>query len=172
MPVIVDEIGKVVERMRGSGETPYYLYGHRLEIANRLLEKDKDKVLQFKKYPLVALRQDIDEQYSNGMVTYNLNIAILEFTDKNYTSEQRYEKVFKPILYPLYAKFFIALRQSGFMWPGWQDMPPHVKIDRPFWGVAQQDKNVRSIFADPLDAIEIVNLKISKRLCNEKILTL
>jgi hypothetical protein len=165
MPVIVDEIGEVVARMRGTGDIPYYLYGHRLEIANRLIEKDKDRVAMLQKYPLVALRQDIEEQYSNGIVTYTLNMAILEYTDKNYTAEQRYANVFKPILYPLYELLIKSLRES-FFWPAWQNVPPHTKIDRPFWGVAQQEKNTKPIFNDPLDAIELVSLKISKRICN------
>lgn len=165
--IVVEKIGKVVQRMRDKDMSPYYMFGHRLEIANQLLQKDKDNVYMHQKYPLVALRQDFEEQVSNGLLTCTLNLAIIDFTDKNYTAEQRYENVFKPVLYPLYAKFIIALRQEGFMWPGWQNAPPHTKIDRPFWGIAQQEKNVKNIFNDPIDAIEILNLKLSLTPCYE-----
>ncbi|GIV35399.1 MAG: hypothetical protein KatS3mg031_2934 [Chitinophagales bacterium] len=165
MTPLVEKFEQVVARMRGSNQFPYYMYGHRLEIANRLLEKDQDKVQKYQKYPLVALRQDFEEQHSNGIVTYVLNLAILEYTDKNYTAEQRYENVFKPILYPLYEGLIIAMRQSGFFWPGFMGIPPHTKIDRPYWGVQFSEKNARNIFNDPLDAIEIVNLKVNLKSC-------
>jgi hypothetical protein len=159
---IVDEIGSVVDSMRGDGETPYYIYGNRLEISNRLLEKDKDKVFKHQKYPLIALRMDIPETMANGVYSYSLNIAILDFTDQNYTASERYEKVFKPVLYPLYESFIVHLKRAGFMWPGNQKFPPHTKIDRPFWGLSSSEKNVKNLFNDPLDAIELIDLKISK----------
>lgn len=165
MKPVVEKIGEVVERMGKCHGEVYYLFGHRMEIARRLLEKDKDKVYMHKKYPLVALRQDFEEVIGNGMVSYTLNLAIIEFTDKNYTAEQRYENVFKPKLYPLYSTFITALRQSGFMWAGWQNSPPHTKIDRPFWGVQNSEGNQRNLFADPIDAIEIINLKINLNNC-------
>jgi hypothetical protein len=66
------------------------------------------------------------------------------------------------------------LYKSGlFFWDGKDDqiMPEHTKIDRPFWGVdgevnqTGQKKNTRHIFNnDPLDCIEIVNLKLSQHL--------
>jgi hypothetical protein len=135
-----------------------YLHGHRLEIANMLIEQDKHKA---DKYPLIALRQDFEETIVGKMHQYSLNLAILEYTDRNYTAEQRYVNVFKPILYPIYSAFFIALRKKGFYWSGWLNMPPHTKIDRPFWGVSQTNRNIEQIFTDPLDAIEIINLKIN-----------
>lgn len=166
MNYIVDDIGKVVEAMRGVGETPYYMYGNRREIAGRLLQKDKDKVLQYKKYPLIALRLDIPEEKKDGMIHYTLNLAILTMTDKNYTAEERYQQVLKPILYPLYKSFLQHLEKSGlFMWEGELDEPEHTKIDRLFWGTYNQIKgDSESIFADPIDAIEIIDLKINQRI--------
>lgn len=160
MKPLVERMQEVVDRMSREREI-FYLFGHRLEIANRLLEKDKDSHFMHRKYPLLALRQDFEERISNGVISYNLNLAIIEYTDKNYTAEDRYKHVFKPVLYPLYSSFINALRQSGFMWNGWQNAPPHTKIDRPFWGVAQGDKNVKNIFSDPIDAVEIVDLRIN-----------
>lgn len=165
MNVIVDDIQAVVELMRTiSGlETPYYLYGHQSEIALRLLQKDKSPSKKTQKYPLVALRLDTEEQFEDGMWKFNLNLAILDWTDKKYSAEQRYTNIFKPILYPLYEEFMIALRDSNlFTWEGDQRYPPHTKIDRPFWGTVVGENNERYIFNDPLDAIEILDLKISK----------
>jgi len=185
MTYIVDDIGTVVEAMRpldvsygqdlldymaakqantGLTDAPFYMYGHRLEIANRLLEKDADKTNKFKKYPLIALRMDIAETVRGNVVDYNLNIAILSYTDSNYNAEERYTNIFRPVLYPLYERFFEELKASGlFMWTGNQAKPLHTKFDRPFWGTPSAEANQKQIFNDPLDAIEIIDLKISSR---------
>lgn len=166
-PVVYD-IGRVVNAMRDpdseTPDVPYYMYGHRLEIANRLILKDKDKDEKNRKYPLVALRLDIAERVMGDMIHYKLNLAILAFTKMNYNAEQRYEFVFEPILKPLYEKFLTALRTTHiFTWPAQYRDPLHTKIDRLYYGVSELERNVKHIFNDPLDAIEIVDLEISKR---------
>lgn len=167
---IVDDIGSVVAAMRPFGTvnptlTPYYMYGHRLEIAARLSEKDKDSVYKYQKYPLVALRLDTPEVEHDGVIDYNLNIVIVEFTKKNYNAEERYVNVIKPILYPLYNLFIKKLIESGlFMWGPGLKTPPHTKIDRPYWGTAGPEGNIKSIFNDELDGIELMNLKISREI--------
>lgn len=152
--------------MRVSGElTPYYEYGHRLEIANMLTEKEKTQY-KYNRYPLIALRLDILERdTSKGMMEYRLNMAIMTMTDHNYNAKQRYDKVFIPVLYPLYERFFKALKKSGiFTWPGHQEKPEHAPIDRLYWGTQFSEGNVKNIFNDPIDAIELLDLKLNKRI--------
>ncbi len=177
MIYLVDEIEAVVVAMRSdpqviallndvaiNGQFPFYKYGHRLEIVNSLLEKDKDKVYKYQKYPLIALRMDFDE-VPGPLWDFTLNIAIVMLTDKNYSSQQRYERVFKPILYPLYEAFLRQLKDVGhFYWEGESlIIPPHTKTDRLFYGTTGAEGNDAYLFNDPLDAIELTNLKISKR---------
>lgn len=184
MNYIVDEIESVVARTRerwlamdntqilmsnevitmdGENGPPYYMYGHRKEIANRLNLKGKDSTEKFKKYPLIALRLDIPERVVGKVSHYTLNLAIIHATKIKYLAEDRYTNVFKPILYPIYELFFEELRNSGgFWWTGNQDRPEHTKIDRPYYGTPNTEGNSKSIFTDPLDAIEIVDLRISK----------
>ena len=178
-PVIVDEIESVVDLVRENStdltfdETfsgpgaPFFMPGHLREIANNLLDMDEDKVAKYRKYPLFALNTDIQELVEGGIVSYNLNIAILAYTDPNYTTRERLEKVFKATLYPLYDRFMEQLEIQGFFWEGEFESFPHTKIDRFFWGTEQRlngnhNANVGYPFNDPLDAIEIVNLKIKK----------
>lgn len=160
MIVVVDYIGAVVEAMRAQlSNTPYYLYGHRVEINTRLLDKPQ-RVDE--KYPLVALRLDIPERVSSLGMEVELNIAIMTYTNESYTAKQRYDNVFRPILYPLYEDFISQLRISGkFSWQNFHEPPPHTKIDRPFWGTQNSEGNTANFFSDPLDAIEIINLKIT-----------
>jgi hypothetical protein len=198
-PIIVDDIGTVVARMRPVGikygrpmveymarignpevvfdETfdytfqnanmvlmPFYMYGHRMEINKRLLDKDKDKVYKYQKYPLIALRLDIPETVDKGIWSYSLNVLIMNFTDKKWNAEERYEHIFKPVLYPLYQRFLQEIADCGlFQWEGNLLTPDHTKIDRPFWGTASDEGNVKHIFDDPIDAIEIQGLKLLRQ---------
>ena len=192
MNYVVDDIGTVVAMLRGldkikynlplygqpmldyldaQGATdanialmPFYDYGHRREIAQRLTEKDSaDAPFKYQKYPLIALRLDTEEDHSDGVIRYNLNLAIIASTEVTYSAGQRYEKVFKPVLYPIYEQFLKALGDSGlFWWDANRDEPPHTKVDRLFWGTAGAEGNESKIFNDNLDAIEILNLRINQ----------
>jgi hypothetical protein len=169
MVIIADDIAAVVASMRrpiidpkakGAG-SPYFMFGHRREIDRRLLEKNEDKVFKYQKYPLIALAAPITERLVGNVIECQLNIAILAFTDKNYNAEERLNKVFKPILYPLYELFLERVKDSGlFMWDGEQDQPEHDKIDRFYYGTQFSEGTETSIFTDPLDAIELVNLRL------------
>lgn len=139
---------------------PYYLFGHRLDIDRRLTEKDKDSIFMFQKYPLIALRlpiiQDINETDVNEI---SANMAVFGFTDKNFTSEERYENVIKPVLHPLYEQLLEALRNSSYI-SGLGTLP-HRRVDRLFWGTETKEGNVKYLFSDPLDAIELIDLKLN-----------
>lgn len=180
MNYVVDDIGAVIALVRSadfddsfdssfSSGFPFYLYGHRQEIANRLLAKDKDRSTKDKKYPAIFLKLDTEEEIKNGFQFYNLNLVIVQFTKANYNAEERYANVLKPVLYPLYEMFLKKLGDSGlFVWEAPPDgdakFPPHTKIDRPYYGTPSEETNVKRIFNDPLDAVEIVNLKIQSQI--------
>jgi hypothetical protein len=156
------DIKQVVESMQVGGK-PYYEFGHRLEIADLLLKKNNNQ-FKYNKYPLIALRLDVEEDIKAGLVDVSLNIAILTATDKNYTAQQRYDNVIIPVLFPLYKAFMKALNQSSIFY--WKDMsgdPPHKRIDRPYWGTQFMEGNEKNIFNDPIDAIEILNLQMTKK---------
>jgi len=138
---------------------PFYMYGHRREISNRLLEKDADDVYKYQKYPLIALRLPISEDVQQGSITQvSLNIAILDFTEKTYTSEQRYDNIIIPVLTPLYNQFIEKLDRSGNILNN--GTFEHNKIDRLFYGIDALEGNTAYIFNDPLDGIEIVDLNL------------
>jgi hypothetical protein len=170
MTPVVYDFERIVEIMRtlkpvdADPEKPYYMYGHRREIANTLTLMENNQ-LQYTRYPLVALRLDIVEQVQNDLLEVNLNIAILTLTKENYNAAERYANVIVPVLYPLYEKLMSAIKRSGiYFWPGLSKYPPHTKIERPYWGTQFQEGNAANIFNDPIDAIEILDLKINKRI--------
>jgi hypothetical protein len=178
MIYIVEDIGRVVQSMRngggfdeyfepqfehGTNGAPFYMYGHRMEIADRLSQKNIDPIKKNRKYPLVALKLDIAETIIGDVHEFRLNLVIATYSDAKRNAEERMVATFKPTLYPLYEEFFTQFIASGmFMWDGDQSKPPHIKIDRPYWGTESKEANVKNIFNDPVDAIEIVDLRVRR----------
>lgn len=184
MNYIVDDIETVVDQMSTGrywakefdkffrGNPCQYLFGHRLEITNRLLKQQQNKDLKEQRYPLIALFLDVEEPVIGNVISYKLNLVIVAKTNPNDTTEARYEdnKPFKSVLYPLYYAFMKSLSDSGlFMYPQVADIPKHSKIDRPFWGKAVTEElgikqTEANIFNDYLDAIQIKNLEVNQKL--------
>jgi hypothetical protein len=162
---ITEDIGTIVTAMKNDGIDVHYLAGHRLEISSRLDKMVKNPEKKYEKYPLIAF----NEQYKTipvrrgTVIDWTLNIAILAKTKKEYYSEDRETNVFKPTLDPLYDSFIEYLVKSGlFFWTGRQAAPPHRPVKRKYFGITSPEGNVRYIFNDPLDAIELVDLKVSQ----------
>lgn len=132
-------------------------HGHYKEMSTTLARKEDDPSLFNKKYPLVALFEDIREVETSGVTECSLTIVICFSTQSDYRSKDRYDKVITPILEPIYKEFKEQLllhpRLIGY------DIP-NKKVNRPYWGVEEKNGNVANIFPDVLDAIEISNLKL------------
>lgn len=162
----IEPIDSILTRYpKGTGQ-PYFMAGHMLEITNRLINKTADMEEKYKKYPLIILHQDVAIPTVGDVAQCNFNIIIVAQTLKFKNAEQRVEEVFKPVLYPLYDALIATIIASGeFMWPGEQTRPPHTPIDRPYYGFQSGDRNIKNKMTDPLDAIEILNLKLNKVIC-------
>ena len=160
--IVIDAFKEVAAQVNDShsGDV-YFMYGHRKEVNQRLLEKSEDKVYKYQKYPLIVLNMPFSEDISSDrVIELSLNLAVMDYTDTTYISEERYEKVFAPILEPIYELLLDKIENSGeFMNIG---KPEHTRIDRLFWGT----EGGQQTFSDPLDAIELLNLKL--KLLNTK----
>ena len=148
-------------------EEPYYLYGHPLDINNVLTQKSNNQEFKYKKYPLVALLQDFTETHGSFSYFYTASpkIIIVNSTDRNYNSEQRYENVFKITLYPIYEYLIKKILDSRLIDATIIEQLPHSKTDRLYWGKVGIQGNTGKIFNDYLDCIEIdfTDLKIIRQ---------
>lgn len=160
MRPVSKDIEEVVKLMRDIESGPPYFYaGHRLSIGNILTNRSINNSQQ--SFPFVALRLGTPFTMVDGYPSYKLNILIATDTKKDIRETKRVDQKFIPTLYPLYDSFFKSLRDSGlFRWAGYQKMPDHIAAERFFLGVQGQEKNERNIFPEPIDAIEIMDLKI------------
>lgn len=184
MRYIVDDIGAVVQRVlddpnvadlfpsdtswkkSDANTVPFYMYGHMVEIAKRLTKKDGSADGKEQKYPLFILLMDIKEHVENLTTYPNITILIVTSTRQEYIVPERMQKVFKPVLYPLYESFLKQLKDSGlFLWEKNLISPERNKTDHPFWGKPKLEKNEALPLNDTLDCIEleIFNLKSTNR---------
>jgi hypothetical protein len=169
----VDVFGSVVDDVQAlydptNEEKPYYMYGHILDVLKRLTIKDTDDTEKLKKYPLIVLIQDFEEVKSEwGKYEYilpEIKVVIVTDTSQNYTSDKRYTKSFKPILYPIWNNLLTSMAKSNYIDVVSPDHIEYSKFDRVFWGKEAVFGVDGSPFNDYLDAIEIrfKNLQIIK----------
>lgn len=172
--IIVDVFGDIVSKVSASltaqlrdfdqGITGvHYLHGHPMEIIETLSQKAKSNVHKWKKYPLVALFQDFPERkFSEPGIESepSLHLIIARATAPTYKADQRYEKNFKPVLYPIYVELLNQISISKVFMTYGTSQIPHVKIDRLYWGREGLYGNEGNAFNDWVDCIEIRDLKL------------
>jgi len=147
-----------------TAKAPFFDFGDRIEINSRLVNM-KSEPYRYWKYPLIMLRLPYgDRQLNSGLHQFNLNVLIVMYTDKSYNSRQRYNNVIVPVLEPLFESFLKHVRLSGLF--SVSGAIEHTRVDRLFWGSSDrpQDRmqgNIASVFSDPLDAIELIDLKLN-----------
>lgn len=174
---LVDVFEEVVSDVRlnydtENNEEPYFEHGHPLEILRLLTEKDDNDNWKYKKYPLIALFQDFKEIKgdSTGIIMeVSPRLIIVEETKQEFDPGDRYDEVFKPILYPIYEQLLESMADSVFFDIGGKENIKHDKWDRLFWGKEGLQGPEGLIFNDYLDAIDITfrGLKVfRKQSCN------
>lgn len=141
-----------------------YIFGHPIEIANILTEKDQNSNYKYKKYPCLCLFTGIDEEIGNFEPNCksfnNIFLAIITDTKPSYSTSQRKELKFKKILEPIYFLLFNKLENCKYTY---KLIKPesrvfqHVKHNVYFYGSEGKEQNILNSFAD---AIEIKNLQL------------
>lgn len=139
-------------------EKPYYHYGHLDEIARQLTLRDENQTLKFKKYPLIALFMDIEEEKSDNPLiesVINPTLIIANRTNGMYTTAERETNVFIPILEPIYELLLDEMANSTALATTIKDVIPHNKTNRYYWGSSTAEGNTEVYFNDYIDAIEL-----------------
>ena len=167
-PYIHEVMRDVVSEVKTSLELPVltFMYGTITELINELHSMSLNATAAKKKYPLVWLPMDVKETYNNDYTfSVSLRLIICHATDSNYTTAQRYEHSFKPILQPIYEELFRQLPLNSDIADASEFMIDHVKTDRVHWGksalISQDGQGL-----DYVDAIEIENLVLNLKFKN------
>ena len=149
-----------------TGESLLFDHGHMVEVSGKLARKNQKK----QKYPLVILVEDFDHDIYAGMMHLNLRLFIVNYnSDLVMDSPARWQGVVTNRLLPMYEEFMKQISANGFSWdktetPGTR--PPHTMTVRTKFGVwlkefGEGNGTFKKVFNDPLDAIEINDLKIN-----------
>lgn len=162
---IVEEMEAIVAKVNTAlsdanfGTLPvYYMYGHPKEIAIRLQELTNSPSEAHKKFPLIILFTDItiDKSLIGFYGSTSLRMLIANFTLPEYTSVQRTEINFKPILHPIKKELLNQIdRHSLFTY---EDELTYKETDMYYYGSRINDKN---IFNDHIDAIELRDIQLN-----------
>lgn len=140
----------------------HYQFGHPKMVIEELIKLHKPQANQYKKYPLIAVFEDVPERpVASNVATISPRIVIAWQTQQGYTREQRDELSFKPILLPIYDEFMRQLKSSPYLISNY--LRPGERTMRPFWGREGLYGNEGNIFNDFLDCIEIRNIELTIR---------
>jgi hypothetical protein len=171
MIAVVDFIGSIVGKtsvavQKAIGKEVFYFFGHTIEINNTLSSYSKTPDFCEQKYPAIFLIMDFAEKRNakQGIeVETTLQLLIVADSNKDDRAVIRYEKVFKPVLYPIYEKFIKTLQNDSSVWCPLNGFIPHEKIDRPLISGMQvrTTNGTKNLFNDHLDAIEVSNLQLT-----------
>lgn len=154
---LVTEVGKIVSLVKTTLNLTNlnYLYGYLNEIKETLAQDSKSVAFRSKKYPLVWLVEPFTivkgEEGIYGST--NLNILIINGSDKNWKAAQRRENNFNPIIHPIYSEFLKQIKIASDVFTT-DNTPKHSLTDRYYWG--EENKIIDDVF----DCSEISQLQL------------
>lgn len=145
----------------------HYDYGHPSEILARLEAKAKTAKNRVNCYPLIGLFLDFPETTTGRPDMFSeatLHIFICHATINKLTSQERTERKFIPILYPIFEQFLKSILANPYISEKNYSALKYTKTDRYKWGtggIEYYKDGLKNTFNDFIDAIEITNLKLS-----------
>lgn len=143
-----------------------FFQGNILEVQQRLVEWSKSRTVKLQRFPCIILLEDIDQVRderggSQRFGTAKCQVIICNATRKGWTSEQREEKNFSPVIRPVYYQFLHELsKRPEFNAP---TNPRHTFIERKQWGT---EDNTANILTDYVDAVELKDLTLTINFSN------
>ena len=172
MTAVVDFIGEIVAKTSAKvkpniGKDVFYQYGNLINIDNILVSYSQTAAFREKKYPAIFLIKKFTESKEKDPdieTEASLQLLIVMDTSVNYREADREEKVFKPILYPIYETFIKQLKKDSRVKLQKFGLLPHNKTDCSLISSEYQVQTARgtkNLFTDNLDAIYISNLKLT-----------
>jgi len=112
-----------------------YVPGDAVDIIKNLKDKDNSTTFKGTKYVLFALYMPFPERRGEGGVSGLCadvtirRIALATLTNEDDSTMPRYDKVFKPILYPVYERFLYNFAKSHYISSKDPNLIVHTKTD-------------------------------------------
>lgn len=127
---------------------PNYFFGDWLQISNDLLAKGSSRALGATLYPVILLHSDFKEDNSDKIPSIDPIIYIINKTGSTnlINNDERFEKTFKPILYPIADKLIFELQHNKYFFHGFR-----VQFEKKDYFLQNLNTNVN----DRFDAVEL-----------------
>jgi len=140
----------------------YFMHGHPKEITGLLQSFTNSPEKKNKKYPLVILVRDIEDEQpsagSNGVdISFKAQLFICTITTPTYRADDREARNFKPILHPILYELLNQISASDLFGMPTVDEMKVKWTDRYYWGANVANKD---IFSDYIDAVEVSQLQL------------
>lgn len=166
LPSISDTFKAITSQVATDLTRPvYFMQGHLPEIVDVLASMTQAREEAEKKYPLVALLRDIEEDMrycaSDVHTSFDAVLLILNITKREYRADERETNSFKALLHPICEKL-IARVQTSHLFEQGRDFEIK-RIDKYYWGREQ----FAAQLSDYVDCIEVKlsGLKIRNKIC-------
>jgi len=168
-------VSKVDEALFSRAVDPFHVYfdyGHVTEVTRNLTQKDLSISQKNKKYPLIWLVMDFEEEA--GTIDDNYcNLPALQLflcmpSRAEISTDERMQLNFFPRLYPMYIELLNQIDASGYFNLLNPLNIPHKRILRPYWD-GKEGTGLSNYFNDFIDAIQIRNLtlQVNESVCDE-----
>lgn len=140
----------------GMDSAPAFSFGYWPEVRQDLMLKGRDKTNDGTKYPLIVMGTDFEEKRGyTYLAEINPKFYLIAESKQNYSTPERIDNVYVPMLYPLYEEFIEALKGSSRVHPGNGGKEfIHTKRDLFYMGFAKEGANQNQL-NDILDAVEL-----------------
>lgn len=154
---VSDELTPALQAFNSLLQAVNYQFGHPLEILETLKQKDESVTLRYKKYPLVILITDIEED--KGILgvysRVELKFLVVYHTQATYKASERLTNSFKPVIHPIVDSLIRNISASSYFQNGDPDLIERTETDRYFLGKQGSGGGLANVANDYLDATEL-----------------
>lgn len=155
-PVIFEEIVAEVRKEWDAENNvlPISEFGTYLQLTEAYSLKDKE---ESKKYPLIWLVWEASESErnyeANLIALIKPRLFVVNFTDENYSSSERYAANFETVLYPLWDLFLEKMNEHNQLGKIYKE--DYRDYDHLYWGSTVSYQKKKNVIFDKLDAFEV-----------------
>ncbi len=137
-----------------------FMHGLWDEISKRLIDMGKNPQAQKHKFPLIVMFDNYPESGETKNKLITLQMFIFALTDRNYTSDEREAKVFKPVLEPIYQELLYQLARCEYFANASPERISHRKVKNKKFGKEDPYGVPNTIPFEYLDAIMLQNVQL------------
>lgn len=157
--ILTDELETVVAAVKAALGISVlnYQYGEVEELNETLKQFEQDPNKYDLKFPLIWVAEPYQVKRGDPSIfgTADVNVFVINSTQKTWKAKERMENNFKPVILPIYREFLKQIEVSMAFDHPYGRVPEHTTVNRYYLG-----ENRQSTLNDVVDAMKISGLKL------------